>query len=117
MLRAKRRGKDVQSTASSEEEEKSAQTSEGKENKTLSVQTNDNPGEKEKTSVIRPSARLLRRTEVQPISLDMLTTGERDMYLDFLPPDSTIRKSEGQPKQTLQAHENNVDKGHPVVSV
>jgi len=45
---------------------------------------------------IRPWARLLPdRGYVDPIDLDQLTSEDRDLYLDFLPPDPTIRSTEG----------------------
>jgi hypothetical protein len=124
VLRAKRRGKDLQATASSDEDEKctSSESSpsgdhEEKENETPSSRQTKKPDKKDAV-VIRPSARLLRRGQVEPITLDMLTSGERDMYLnDFLPPNTSFPslKSEGQVSPALEALENNPE--HQVVSV
>jgi len=45
---------------------------------------------------IRPWARLLPdRGSVHAIDLDQLTNEDRALYLDFLPPDPTIRSTEG----------------------
>jgi hypothetical protein len=52
---------------------------------------------KEEPPVIRPSARLMKRSTTMEITMAELTPKEREMYLrDFLPPDATTK---GGPKR------------------
>lgn len=126
VLRAKRRDKDSLVTESSGDEkcpssEPSSSTdaaAKEKEDETPLINGEDNAAEKEEPIVIRPSARMLRRRTVDPITLDMLTASERDLYLTgFLPPNATLSKSEQQPDHTAQLNEHNTGQEHPVVGV
>ena len=68
--------------------------------------------------VIEPSARLLRRPKVDPISLNDLTASERELYLrDFLPPSHTFRKSESKPQVNLKPNAYEPGEYPPFVSV
>ena len=52
---------------------------------------------KEPPPVIRPSARLMKRSTTMEITMEELTPMEREMYLrDFLPPDSAMRSGSKQ---------------------
>jgi len=52
--------------------------------------------EQKEPLVIRPSARLMKRSTTTEITMAELTPREREMYLrDFLPPDATMRVSDG----------------------
>lgn len=68
--------------------------------------------------LIQPSARLLRRAKVEPISVNELHADEREIYLrDFLPPDPAIPSSEKKLHATAKPQKYKSDGSPPVVSV
>ena len=72
----------------------------------------------EETLLIKPSARLLRRAKVEPISVDELPTEERELYLrDFFPPDPAIPPSETKPHASSKPQKYTSDDSPPMVSV
>lgn len=64
--------------------------------------SNDASGKREENIIIRPSAALLRRSRVDPFSVDTLSAQDREYYLhDFFPPDPVFYQCESKQQTAI----------------
>jgi hypothetical protein len=95
----------VQEQRAEEENKENAESNEHVKSMKRSAREGPEPErEQAEPFLIRPSATLLRRTRMQPISLDELTPEHRELYLsEFIPPNPMMETNEVQ-RPSIDAH-------------